>query len=284
MFHYLFFGLSMPDYIPLKIALKKAEEFSCYYNDVYNLIKNNKLDIYCYYDGYLGEIYNYSIDRSDFELELIRFKKHKGELKILLRDNILKFLAKVMSNTKLENRVLIDYVSISENGSYLEYCIANLKPESYKINLPCKFSLIANKRLDGLWLDISGLLVDKDQFMNILSEEKSLSRELEILRSKYERFEKENNTLKEAQNLSDIYNHPAFNEKSPTYAPEMRKCMELWDFIYKNGKPKLSHEQLANKFLNERDIGSITVDAEGKIIKESNDRLRLKRVTNINKR
>lgn len=100
MFHYLFFGLSMPDYIPLKIALKKAEEFSCYYNDVYNLIKNNKLDIYCYYDGYLGEIYNYSIDRSDFELELIRFKKHEGELKILLRDNILKFLAKMMSNTK----------------------------------------------------------------------------------------------------------------------------------------------------------------------------------------
>ena len=41
MFHYLFFGLSMPDYIPLKIALKKAEEFSYYYNDVYNLIKNN---------------------------------------------------------------------------------------------------------------------------------------------------------------------------------------------------------------------------------------------------
>lgn len=209
----------MPDFLPLEIALKKAEEFSYYHNDVYNLIKKNELDIYCYYEGCLGEIDNYSIDRSSFELEVVGFKEYEGEIKILLRDNILKSLVKMISNRGRENKILIDYVSIYENESYLKYCIANLKPESHKINLPCKFSLITNKRLDGLWLGISDLLVDKDQFMNILSEEKSLSRKLEILKSKYERLEKENNTLKEAQNLSEIYNHPALNKNSPIYAP-----------------------------------------------------------------
>lgn len=276
----------MPDYIPLEIALKKAEEFSCYYNDVYNLIKNNKLDIYCYYDGYLGEIDNYSIDRSSFELEVVGFKKYEGEIKILLRDNILKFFVKMMSNTKLKNRILIDYVSIFENGSYFEYCISNLKPESHKINLPCKFSLITDKRLDGWWLDIRDFLVNKDQFMNIMSEEKSQSRELEIIRSKYERLEKENNTLKKAQSLSDIYNHPALNKNSPTYAPELRLAFKLWEYIYSKGiKTGHSHSELCDRFF----------ETEGKqdledIIKQktssSSGRLkdRLKAISNIFKK
>ena len=29
----------MPDYIPLEIALKKAEEFYYYHNDLYNLMR-----------------------------------------------------------------------------------------------------------------------------------------------------------------------------------------------------------------------------------------------------
>lgn len=239
----------MPDYIPLEIALKKAEEFYYYHNDLYNLIKKNELDIYCYYEGYLGQIDNYLIDRGSFELDVTGFKKYEGEIKILLRDNILNFFNKTLSNTKLEDRVLIDYVSIPENGSYLEYCIVNLKPESHKINLPCKFSLITNKRLDGLWLGISDLLVDKGQFMNILSEEKNQYRELEFLRSKCERLEKENNTLKEAQNLSDIYNHPALNKNSLTYAPELRLAFKLWEYIYSQGiKTGHSHSERCDRF------------------------------------
>lgn len=274
----------MPDYIPLDIALKKAEEFGYYHNDVNRLIENRKLDVYCYYDGYLGILENFSTDKNSFELDIIGFKKYKGEIKVILNEIILKSIKILLSKKDLDEKILIDYVSILENGSYLEYCIAMLNPEVHNIPLPCKFSLITHKRLEGLWLDISNLFVNKDKLMDEISGKDIYLNQLESLRLENEKLKKEIDALKKAQNLNDIYNHPAFNENSPTCAPEMRTCMELWEFIYKNGKPKFSHEQLANKFLNERSIGKFTVDAEGKIIKESNDRLRLKRVTNVNKR